>query len=49
MKGRLARQQCSEPVGEPPQTIPFELPAHVEPFVISDRERLLLEGQKRSA
>jgi peroxiredoxin len=49
LKGRLAFQQCSDTVCEPPQTIPFELAVHVEPFVISDRERLLLEGQKRSA
>jgi hypothetical protein len=49
LKGRLEFQQCSDRVCEPPQTIPFELAVHVEPFVLSDRERLLLEGQKRSA
>lgn len=48
LKGRLALQQCSETVCEPPQAIPFEFGLHVEPFVISDRERILLEGQKRS-
>jgi hypothetical protein len=48
LKGRLAFQQCGETVCEPPQTIPFELAVQVEPFVISDRERLLLQGQKRS-
>ena len=48
LKGRLAFQQCSETVCERPQTMPFELAVQVEPFVISDRERLLLQGQKRS-
>lgn len=49
LKGRLAFQPCSDIACEPPQTIPFELVVNIEPFVISDREKLLLEGQKRSA
>jgi peroxiredoxin len=47
LSGRLVVQQCSDTVCEPPQTVPFELALHIEPFVISDRERLLLEKQKR--
>jgi peroxiredoxin len=49
LKGRLAFQPCSETTCEAPQNILFDLAVNVEPFVISDRERLLLERQKRSA
>ncbi|HEY4359537.1 MAG TPA: redoxin domain-containing protein [Bryobacteraceae bacterium] len=49
LRGHLAFQQCSETVCEAPHSMSFELALQVEPFVISDRERLLLEQQKRSA
>jgi len=39
LRGRLSLQQCSESICEPPQTIAFELPLVLEPFVISDRDR----------
>lgn len=39
LHGRLAFQQCGDTVCEPPQTIPFELPLTLEPFMISDRDK----------
>jgi hypothetical protein len=33
--GRLAVQQCSEIVCEPPQMIPFELALTLEPFIVA--------------
>jgi hypothetical protein len=49
LQGCLTFQQCSDAVCEPPQAIPFELAFHLEPFILSKRERLLLEKQKRSS
>ena len=46
LKGRLHLQQCSDTVCEPPVSVPFELPLKLEPFVISERERKLLEQQR---
>jgi hypothetical protein len=46
LKGRLDLQQCSDTVCEPPVSVPFELPLKLEPFVISERERKLLEQQR---
>lgn len=43
LPGRLRFQQCSESLCEPPQTIEFELPLTLQPFVVSDRDRKLLE------
>jgi hypothetical protein len=43
LPGRLRFQQCSETVCEPPQTIAFELPLTLGPFLISERDRKLLE------
>jgi hypothetical protein len=48
LPGRLRFQQCSEHLCEPPQTIAFELPLILQPFVISDRDRALSE-QRRQA
>ena len=41
LAGSLRFQQCSESVCEPPETIHFELPVTLEPFLISDRDRQL--------
>jgi hypothetical protein len=46
LHGRLRFQQCGENVCEPPQSISFELPLTLEPFVVSDGDRKLLD-QKR--
>jgi hypothetical protein len=35
LSGQVRFQQCSETVCEPPETIPFELPLTVEPFVVA--------------
>jgi hypothetical protein len=43
LPGRLRFQQCSENLCEPPQTIAFELPLILQPFLVSDRDRELLE------
>jgi hypothetical protein len=43
LPGRLRFQQCSASLCEPPQTITFELPLTLQPFVISDRDRELRE------
>ena len=39
LRGSLRFQQCSESICEPPQTIPFELPLTLEPFLIADSDR----------
>jgi hypothetical protein len=39
LQGRLAFQQCSDTVCEPPETISFELVLTLEPFMISERDR----------
>jgi thioredoxin:protein disulfide reductase len=36
LRGRLAFQQCSDTVCEPPETIPFELALNLEPFVVAE-------------
>ena len=43
LAGRLRFQPCSETVCEPPQTIPFTLPLTLQRFLISERDRELLE------
>ena len=35
LSGQVRFQQCSETVCEPPETIPFELPLTLEPFVVA--------------
>jgi hypothetical protein len=35
LSGQVQFQQCSEAVCEPPETIPFELPLTLEPFVVA--------------
>lgn len=45
LPGRLRLQQCSESLCEPPQTIAFELPLTLQPFLVSDRDREL-RGQR---
>jgi len=46
LPAHLSFQMCSENVCEPPQTVPFELPLTLDPFVISDRDRKLLEESR---
>jgi hypothetical protein len=48
LPGRLAYQQCSDTVCEPPETKSFELALTVEPFMISERDKSLLEKQNRT-
>ncbi len=43
LQGRLVFQQCSDTVCEPPDTISFELPLTLEPFMISERDKELLK------
>ncbi len=47
LPGRLSFQQCSETVCEPPHALPFELALTMEPFLISEQDRNLLEARKR--
>ena len=35
LSGQIRFQQCSETVCEPPETIPFELPLTLEPFLVA--------------
>jgi hypothetical protein len=35
LSGQVRFQQCSTTVCEPPETIPFELPLTLEPFVVA--------------
>ena len=39
LPGRLSIQQCSDTVCEPPETIPFELPLTLEPFMVAERKK----------
>src|SRR5579863_1933382 len=39
LRGRLAFQQCSDTVCEPPETVSFELALTLEPFMSSERDR----------
>jgi hypothetical protein len=41
LQGRLACQQCSDTVCEPPETMSFELALTLEPFMISERDKKL--------
>jgi hypothetical protein len=43
LQGRLRFQQCGKNVCEPPQVISFELPLMLAPFIVSDRDRKLLD------
>jgi hypothetical protein len=47
LPGCLRFQQCSESLCEPPQTIAFELPLTLQPFVISDRDRNLKQPSSK--
>jgi hypothetical protein len=38
LSGQVRFQQCSETVCEPPETIPFELPLALEPFMVATAE-----------
>jgi len=49
LKGRLDVQLCRDTVCEPPLTIPFEVSLNLEPFVINERDRRLLEQQATQA
>ena len=49
LKGRLDVQQCSDTVCEAPLRIPFEVSLKLEPFVVNERDRRLLEQQKARA
>jgi len=39
LRGKLRFQQCSDTVCEAPETIPFELPLTIEPFVAPSPKR----------
>jgi hypothetical protein len=47
LQGRLAFQQCSDTVCEPPETKSFELALTLQPFMISEQDKKLLEKQGR--
>jgi hypothetical protein len=46
LTGRLACQQCSETVCEPPEMLSFELSLILERFMVSERDQKLLEKQR---
>ena len=46
LAGVLEAQQCSDRVCEPPRALSFELKLELQPFVISERERRLLEARQ---
>jgi len=48
LQGRLSFQQCSDTICEVPQVLPFELALTLEPFLISERDKKLLEEQNRN-
>jgi AhpC/TSA family/Thiol:disulfide interchange protein DsbD, N-terminal len=48
LQGRLAFQQCSETVCEPPEAISFELALMLEPFMVSERDQSLAEKNTRT-
>jgi hypothetical protein len=48
LEGRLACQQCSDTVCEPPEMMSFELALTLEPFMISERDKNLSEKQNRT-
>jgi hypothetical protein len=35
LSGQVRFQQCSDTICEPPETLPFELPLTLEPFVVA--------------
>lgn len=37
LSGRVCFQTCSDTVCEPPQTVPFELPITIEPFLVATK------------
>ena len=39
LPGRMAFQQCSDTVCEPPESLPFELALTLEPFMITEQDR----------
>ena len=41
LSGQLRFQQCSDTVCEPPQTVPFQLPLTLEPFMVARLEHQL--------
>ena len=49
LPGRLQYQQCSDTVCEPPETKSFELALTLEPFMVSERDKTLLEKQNRAS
>ncbi len=46
LKARLDVQQCSDTVCEPPLSLPFDLPLRIEPFLVNERDRKLLDRQQ---
>ena len=49
LQGRLACQQCSDTVCEPPETLSFELAVTLEPFMITERDKSLLEKHNQTS
>jgi hypothetical protein len=39
LSGRVSFQQCSDTICEAPETIPFELPLTLEPFMVAMRSK----------
>ena len=48
LPGHLSFQRCSDTVCEPPEALPFELALTLEPFLISEQDRNLLETRNRN-
>jgi AhpC/TSA family/Disulphide bond corrector protein DsbC len=48
LQGRLVFQQCSNTVCEAPETMSFDLALTLVPFMVSERDRNLLENQNRT-
>ena len=47
LRGSVRFQTCSQTICEPPQALGFELGLTLEPFVVSDRDREVLEQKQR--
>lgn len=39
LSGQVRFQQCSDTICEPPETVPFELPVTLEPFMVATRRK----------
>ncbi len=49
LQGRLACQQCSDTVCEPPETMSFELALTSQPFMVSELDKKVLEKPKANS